>query len=63
MEEKRKTIATTIYPSIWHNFKVKCVKNQENMNDVLEKFMTLYSEDKINLSENIQKDNLSPDQG
>lgn len=55
MEEKRKTIATTIRPSIWLDFKVKCVKNQENMNDVLEKFMTLYSEDKINLSDYQQK--------
>lgn len=47
--EKRKTFATTIYPKISHDFKIACVKKNQAMNEVLEKFMIMYAEGKIDL--------------
>lgn len=40
---KRKTFATTIDPKISHEFKVACVKNGKQMNEVLEEFMKMYA--------------------
>lgn len=50
-DEKRKTFATTISPTISQKFKIACVKNGQAMNEVLEKLMTLYAEGKINLEQ------------
>ena len=38
----RKQFSTSIDKDIAKNFKVKCVENDVNMNDVLEEFMKAY---------------------
>lgn len=40
----RKTFTTTIDEEVQKNFKVSCIKNEVKMNDVLEAFMTAYSD-------------------
>jgi len=39
----RKTFTTTIDDTIQKDFKIACIKNDVNMNDVLEEIMKLYS--------------------
>ncbi|WP_156876039.1 hypothetical protein [Clostridium kluyveri] len=46
-DEKRRTFSTTIYPTISKKFKVACVTNNENMNEVLEKLMDMYVKGEI----------------
>lgn len=50
-DEKRKTFATTIYPSISKKFKIYCMTNDQAMNEVLEKLMEMYSNGEIKLNE------------
>ncbi len=48
--KKRKTFATTIDSKISQEFKIACIKNNQAMNEVLEKLMVMYAEGKIDLS-------------
>lgn len=45
----RKPWATSLDQFITKDFKIACIKNDVKMNDVLEKFMKLYSEGKIKI--------------
>jgi hypothetical protein len=47
----RKRFATNINVEILHNFKVACVRNQLDMNEVLEVLMEAYSDGIINLKD------------
>ena len=48
---KRKRYNFTLVPEIQQEFKVACVKNQLDMNEVLEVLMQAYSDGIINLKE------------
>lgn len=48
---KRKRYNFTLVPEIQQEFKVACVKNQLDMNEVLEVLMQAYSDGVINLNE------------
>lgn len=48
---KRKRYNFTLIPEIQQEFKVACVKNQLDMNEVLEVLMQAYSDGLINLKE------------
>lgn len=48
---KRKRYNFTLVPEIQQEFKVACVKNQLDMNEVLEVLMQAYSDGLINLKE------------
>ena len=48
---KRKRYNFTLNPEIQQDFKVACVKNRLDMNEVLEILMQAYSEGIINLKE------------
>ena len=43
----RSTFTTTISKAIVQDFKIACIKNNENMNTAIERFMTEYTE-KVN---------------
>lgn len=43
---KRKSFTTTIDSDIQKQFKLACVERDEKMNDVLERFMIYYIEEK-----------------
>lgn len=49
--EARKRFTTTINPNISFDFKVACVKNKLDMNEVLEILMQAYSDGILNLKE------------
>jgi len=50
-QKSRKRFMTTIDEEIIQNFKVACVKNKLDMNEVLEILMSAYSDGVINLKE------------
>lgn len=49
--ETRKRFTTTINEDILQDFKVACVKNRLDMNEVLEILMQAYSDGVVNLKE------------
>lgn len=49
--ETRKRFTTTIEEDILYEFKVACVKNKLDMNEVLEILMQAYTDGVINLKE------------
>ena len=51
MSSERKRYNFTLNPQIKQDFKVACVKNQLDMNEVLEVLMQAYSDGLINLKE------------
>lgn len=51
ISNKRKRYNFTLVPEIQQEFKVACVKNQLDMNEVLEVLMQAYSDGLINLKE------------
>lgn len=50
-KKSRKRFMTTIDENILQEFKVACVKNKLDMNEVLEILMELYSDGILNLKE------------
>ena len=48
---ERKRFVTTINPEILTNFKVACVKQNKDMNEVLELLMSAYSDGVISVKE------------
>ena len=50
-KSNRKRFATTVDEDIVQNFKVTCVKNKLDMNEVLEILMQAYSDGVINLKD------------
>lgn len=46
---ERKTFTTTIDELLQNKFKAKCAENGIKMNELLEVFMRMYSEDKFEL--------------
>jgi len=50
----RKTFTTTIDDTIQKDFKIACIKNDANMNDVLEELMKRYSSGELKVE--ISKD-------
>lgn len=51
VSSKRKRYNFTLIPEIQQEFKVTCVRNQLDMNEVLEVLMQAYSDGLINLKE------------
>lgn len=48
---ERKRFVTTINPEILTNFKVACVKQNKDMNEILELLMSAYSDGVISIKE------------
>lgn len=53
---ERKRFVTTINPEILTNFKVACVKQNKDMNEVLELLMSAYSDGVISIREIISSE-------
>lgn len=47
---ERKTFTTTIDESVQNKFKAKCAENGIKMNELLEIFMQMYSDEKFELA-------------
>lgn len=48
---ERKRFVTTINPEILQNFKIACVKQNKDMNEILELLMSAYSDGVISVKE------------
>jgi hypothetical protein len=53
---ERKRFVTTINPEILTNFKVTCVRQNKDMNEILELLMSAYSDGVISIKEIITSD-------
>lgn len=53
---ERKRFVTTINPEILTNFKIACVKQNKDMNEVLELLMSAYSDGVISIKEIISSE-------